>query len=370
MILIRRKTMNSILKDFIKTILLLLAACIIAYAARMIGEATDIIAVVFVLTVLIVSRITSSYFWGILASVIGVITTNIMIAYPYFKFNMSETGYPITFCVMLATSIITSALTTRNRRQKEEAEEMAIKLQESYEEQRIIERNAEKEKMRSNLLRVISHDLRTPLTGISGASSAILEGGDKLSKETRDRLLNDIIDESQWLIRMVENLLSVTHISDGTMKVKKTPELGEEIIANAVSHFKNTSTRNSIQVHVPDEILIIPMDATLIEQVLLNLLDNATKHCGKDSDIFVNLYSRGNDAVFEVKDNGTGIPEDLLPYLFEYVDSKDSRIPQDSQRGFGIGLPTCKTIIDAHSGEIHAESTPGEGSTFSFSLPM
>lgn len=362
--------MNAIVKDFIKTFLLLLAACIIAYAARRIGEATDIVAVVFVLTVLVVSRVTNRYFWGILASVIGVIVTNIMITYPYFKFNMSEKGYPITFCVMLATSIITSALTTRYRMQKEEAEEMAVQLQKSYEEQRIIERNAEKEKMRSNLLRVISHDLRTPLTGIKGASSAILEGGERLSKETHDKLLNDIIDESQWLIRMVENLLSVTHISEDSMKVKKTPELGEEIIANAVSHFKNASTHNSIHVHVPDEILIIPMDATLIEQVLLNLLDNATKHCGGNSDIFVNLYSKEDNAVFEVKDNGTGIPEDMLPYLFEYGESKSNRIPHDSQRGFGIGLPTCKTIIAAHSGEIWAESKPGEGSRFSFSLPM
>lgn len=362
--------MNKIVKDFLKTVLLLIAACIIAYAARMIGEATDIVAVVFVLTVLVVSRVTDRYFWGILASVVGVFVTNVLITYPYFKFNMSEKGYPITFCVMLATSIITSALTTRYRMQKEEAEEMAIQLQKSYEEQRIIERNAEKEKMRSNLLRVISHDLRTPLTGIKGASSAILEGGDKLSDETREKLLKDIIDESQWLIRMVENLLSVTHISEDTMKVKKTPELGEEIIANAVSHFKNTSAQNTIQVHVPDEILIIPMDATLIEQVLLNLLDNATKHCGGNSDIYVNLYSRDNDAVFEVKDNGTGIAEDALPYLFEYGDSKNSKIPQDSQRGFGIGLPTCKTIIAAHSGEIWAESIEGKGSTFSFSLPM
>ncbi len=363
--------MNTILKDFLKTFFLLLITSILAYAARRIGEATDIIVVVYVLTVVLVSRMTNGYFWGILASIFGVLATNFIFAFPYFAFNLTLSGYPVTFCAMLATSIITSYLTSNYKKQKEAAEKMAVELQKSYEEQHLAEVKAEKEKLKSNLLRVISHDLRTPLTGIKGASSAMLESWEVLSDETKKKLLEDIVDESQWLIRMVENLLSVTHISEETMKVNKVPQVAEEIIANAVSHFHNADPDISISVNVPDELIIVPMDATLIEQVLLNLFDNAAKHAGDSTKLSVRLFSDDeNNAVFEVKDDGKGIPEEDIKYLFEYGETKNSNVPADSQRSFGIGLPTCKTIIQAHSGEIWVESKVGEGSCFSFTLPM
>ena len=362
--------MNNTLKDLGKTVLVFALASAFAYILKSVGQAIDIIVVVYMLTVLIVSRITNGYFWGVIASLLGVLSTNFIFTAPYFKFNFILSGYPITFAVMLATSIITSMLTSSYKKQKEAAEEMALELQHSYEEQRLIERKAEQEKMKNNLLRAISHDLRTPLTSIKGASAAIIEGGDMLSDETKLKLLNDISNESQWLIRMVENLLSVTHISEDTMKVSKTPEVAEEIIANAVSHFGSTGFSQKLSVEVPDEVLIVPMDATLIEQVLLNLLDNAAKHSGNSTKIVLKLSSDPENAIFQVIDNGKGISEEDLEYIFEYGESRSKDIPLDSNRGFGIGLPTCRTIIHAHSGEIWIDSEPGKGSSFSFSLPL
>ncbi|MBQ3389457.1 MAG: DUF4118 domain-containing protein [Firmicutes bacterium] len=357
-------------QDFLKTAILLSAASVFAYYAKSVGEATDVISVTYILVVVLISRMTNGYMWGILASVFGVLSANFIFTAPYFEFNFTLTGYPFTFCVMLAASIIISALTQKYKKQKEEAEEMTQKLQESYQKQIQIERATEKEKMKNHLLRAISHDLRTPLTSIKGAATAIKEGGDKLTLQTRNKLLDDITGESEWLIRMVENLLSVTHISEDTMKVSKVPEIAEEVIAAAVSHFNTANIRQSITVEVPDELIIVPMDAMLIHQVLLNLLDNASKHSGDSSEIKVSLTA-GNDCVtFSVRDNGRGIPEEEIPYLFEYGETKNQTNTVDTNRGFGIGLPTCKTIIMAHEGEIWVQNEPGKGSCFRFSLPL
>jgi two-component system sensor histidine kinase KdpD len=357
-------------QDFLKTVIVLSLASVFAYYAKSIGEATDVISVTYILVVVLISRMTNGYMWGILASVFGVLSANFIFTAPYFQFNFTLTGYPFTFCVMLIASIIISTLTQKYKQQKEEAEDMARKLQESYRKQIQIERATEKEKMKNNLLRAISHDLRTPLTSIKGAAAAIHEGEDSLDLRTRNKLLEDIGSESEWLIRMVENLLSVTHISEETMKVTKVPESAEEVIAAAVSHFHSPALSQTITVRVPDELIVVPMDAMLIQQVLLNLLDNACKHSGNSTKIEVSLAREDGNAVFTVRDDGRGISEEDLPNLFEYGESKNKTETVDTNRGFGIGLPTCKTIIMAHEGKLWAENNPGRGSSFHFSLPL
>ena len=246
---------------------------------------------------------------------------------------------------------------------------MALERQRLSDEQHVILLNAEKEKMRSNLLRSISHDLRTPLTGILGASSAILENGDQIDKKTHDTLLNDIREDSQWLIRMVENLLSITRIGDNATKIVKRAEAVEEIVAEAVGRIKTNYQSQKIKVSVPDELLFVPMDATLIEQVIINLIENAIKHSGKPCVIEVSVKIDENNAIFTVSDNGNGILDDDLPYLFEGYTLKQSYIT-DSTRGMGIGLSICKSIIAAHSGNISAKNKQTGGAEFSFSLPI
>jgi two-component system, OmpR family, sensor histidine kinase KdpD len=246
---------------------------------------------------------------------------------------------------------------------------MALERQQLSDEQRGIQIESEREKMRGNLLRAISHDLRTPLAGIWGASSAILENEDSLDGSTRKKLIENIRDDSQWLIRMVENLLSVTRIQESSMRVTKSPEAAEEVVAEAVSRIRKRFPTRNISVHVPDELLVVPMDSTLITQVLINLLENAMKHSPDDSPVEVLLKKKESYGIFEVIDHGMGISTETLPYIFEgYMggDKKDS----DSQRGMGIGLSICQSIIKAHDGKIEAENQPAGGAVFRFALPL
>lgn len=356
--------------DFGKTLFCMGIATVIAYLLKNSGDTTDAMAVIYMLMVVIVSRITNGYFWGIFASGFGVLSANFMFTYPYLKFNFSLTGYPVTFVAMLIISCMISAVTSQYKKQTQAVIAMANKLQETYEEQRAMEVIAEKEKLKANLLRALSHDLRTPLTTIIGASSTILENEDYLDKETHDYLVKDIKEESQWLLRMVENLLAVTHISTDTMKVIKAPEVAEEIIAEASAHFKERLSEGALTIKVPDELLIVPMDGTLIEQVIINLMDNAIKHGGSQCHIHLSLEQEDQWAVFRVSDDGVGIKEEDLPKIFDYGEQLENSPASDSSRGFGIGLPTCRTIILAHSGELTVASTPGEGTTFTFKLPL
>ena len=223
--------------------------------------------------------------------------------------------------------------------------------------------------MRSNLLRAISHDLRTPLAGILGASATIRENGKSLDEATFDKLIASIQEESQWLIHIVENLLSVTRINEGGSKVTKTPEAAEEVVAEAVGRVKKRFSNHTISVHVPDELLEVPMDATLIAQVLINLLENAVQHSPEDSEVIVELRKKGDTAVFEVLDSGTGILKADLPYLFENYVPHGSK-PSDSSRGMGIGLSICMSIIKAHNGKMEAENRKEGGAVFRFALPL
>ncbi|MDD4843732.1 MAG: DUF4118 domain-containing protein [Anaerotignum sp.] len=225
----------------------------------------------------------------------------------------------------------------------------------------------EKEKMRSNLLRAVSHDLRTPLTCILGASTTLQENKDQLDKENFDRLLSDIHHDAQWLIHMVENLLSITKISSEDAKVKKQDEIVEEIVSESVSRIHKRFPKATVYVSVPDEILIVPMDATLIEQVLINLLENAIRHSETALPVWLKVCQEGDEAIFTVTDYGKGIDPTSLSSIFE---GKSGSISVDSNRGLGIGLSICKTIILAHNGRISAANHLCGGATFTFVLPM
>ncbi|HHV10018.1 MAG TPA: sensor histidine kinase KdpD [Clostridiales bacterium] len=246
---------------------------------------------------------------------------------------------------------------------------MALERQRLSDEQRRIMVDSEKEIMRSNLLRAISHDLRTPLTAIHGASSAILENKETIDGQTHDKLLSDIREDSQWLIRMVENLLSVTRINKTGMSVVKTPQAVEEIVSESLSRIRNKYKGYHIMVRVPEELLLVPMDATLIEQVIINLLENAIKNSEKEAPIELLVTKDGENAVFTVSDHGRGISPEELPILFEGYSTGKNKGP-DSSRGMGIGLSICRSIIQAHGGKIEAENKAGGGAIFRFILPI
>ena len=495
--------------DVVKTLLVLLAATILSIVLHRFFISFDNVSmiVIYILAVVFVSRITTGYFWGICASIAGVIGVNFFFTFPYSTLDFTRAGYPITFISMLLVSLITSAMTaqiTKQARQSALRElrteklyeiskqllvtrgldniihltldclydifhrpiifytddpqrgcsgkiigaspnqelilqssnerfavhwvfvnnqyagtgtdvctkayglyvpvvsqkqvlgvvgllyddgtvpepdqmtfldmmasqiAMALERQHLSDKQRKILVESEKEKMRSNLLRAISHDLRTPLTSILGASSAILENKDQLDAQTHDKLIDDIREDSQWLIRMVENLLSVTRISEGDATVRKSPEAAEEIVADAIARVKSRFPKQTVQVRVPDEFLLVPMDATLIEQVIINLLENAIKHSGKDAPIELTVTREENFAVFEVRDHGKGISQADIPYLFEGYEVRGQR-SSDSSRGMGIGLSICNSIVRAHGGKITVTNKQSGGASFTFTLPI
>lgn len=244
---------------------------------------------------------------------------------------------------------------------------MALQKQQMMEQAQKILLETEKEKMRSNLLRAVSHDLRTPLTGIIGSASTLLENGSMITEDTSKRMLADIQQDAEWLIHMVENLLSVTRITGGTTTLKKQDEIVEEVVSEAVMRIRKRFPNSRIDVTVPNELLIVPMDATLIEQVLINLMENSIRHSGSSLPISLKVSQKRSGAIFSIADRGKGIDPSRIPDIF---DGKTNKGSSDSSRGLGIGLSICKSIILAHDGKIYAENNATGGASFTFVLPM
>ena len=311
---------------------------------------TYYVPLVFVLAVAVISRLTSGYFHGILTSFLSVFFVNYYFTYPYRAFNFTLSGYPLTFVSMLAVSLIISAASTRIKRQ----EELRVE--------------AEKERIRANLLRAVSHDIRTPLTSIVGSSSLLLDRGNALPEAERVALLSDVHDDALWLVRVVENLLSVTRLS-GESDLQKEPELAEDVVAEAVLKYKKTYADIPVSVTVPEEVVLIPMDAVLITQVLFNLLENAAIHGKNVTDIRITVTLGVRDAIFSVRDNGGGIPADVLPHLFDGSFGHMWKPAPDAKRNMGIGLSVCASIVEAHGGKLHARNRDG-GAEFIFTLPL
>ena len=465
------------------------------------------IIVVYILGVLLVATYTEGYFYGILSSLIGVLTFNFFFTEPYYTFLTYRADYPITFVIMLIAAIITSTLTAKAKReerlsllrekrthilyqinkgllkarsidqiaevggkniamlfsrsviiatinssdslgepyiypfnndervhvfkslvemqtaseafitgtpvgtgtdvftyspayyipikgqsgslgvigiscfdnkplsdeQKTFLNAVATQIALGIERERLSEKqhkskiDMERERLRGNLLRAISHDLRTPLTGILGATATIIDNNDVLEGKVKKELLQGIYDDASWLIHSVENILSLTRIDEGRMELKKNMEALEEIVAEAVSRVKKLSKTHIIKVNIPDELIMLPIDGTLIEQVIVNLLDNAIKYTPQGSTIEISSRIANGKVVFEVSDNGNGIPQDSIPFIFDRFYTAESQTIT-GRRGTGLGLAICKSIITMHGGNISVFNNSSGGATFKFVL--
>lgn len=228
---------------------------------------------------------------------------------------------------------------------------------------------AKNEQLRANLLRAISHDLRTPLTSISGNAGVLLANAGEISQEKKKQLYTDIYDDSMWLINLVENLLAVTRIEDGTMALRLKPELMDDVIDEALRHINRKKVEHHITVSQSNELALAKMDARLVVQVVINIVDNAIKYTPQDSEIKVRTYVKHQQVVTEIADNGPGIPVEAKPRIFDMFYTANDKIA-DSRRSMGLGLALCKSILTAHGGSITVEDNVPAGTVFRFTLPV
>lgn len=340
----------TILKDLLLTVGVLTACFLLSLLFQYHFGIAEHITTIFVFAVFIVSLFTNGYIYGIASAVVGTVIVNVVFTFPYFNISVQLPANLIAAVAMITMSAMTSALVTKLKKHE------AAKAE------------SQKERMRANLLRAVSHDLRTPLTTIYGSASVLMENRDSMTQEQQQTILQGIKEDSDWLIRMVENLLSVTRLDSGRVKIVKTPTVLEELVDAVLMKFKHRYPNVVVRIDIPDEILVIPMDAILIEQVLINLFENAVHHAYGMTHIRFRVFTLGKRAVFELEDDGCGIPPERLPYIFSgYFD--DQRDMYDSRtHNAGIGLSVCSTIIKAHGGDICAENKKQGGAIIRFML--
>ena len=262
---------------------------------------------------------------------------------------------PAAFENSLLLSILGEcALVLESRRNKREKEEAALQ--------------ARNENIRANLLRSVSHDLRTPLTTISGNAAILMENEHTLTDAERHRMYSDIYDDSEWLNNLVENMLAVTRIVEGRMELKLQPQLVEELVSEALLHLSPEKRDHTITVRHEDDLILAMCDARMVMQVIINLVNNAIKYTPEGSCIAIHTKQESGSVVISVADNGPGIPDSEKEQVFQMFYT-GSHPAADSRRSLGLGLSLCKSIVLSHGGEITVSDNHPSGSVFTFTLP-
>ena len=352
----------SVLKDFGISLIILAAATIAGYLFKLGGLTDSNIIMLYIIAVLVISILTSKIYYCLGLSIVGVLVFNYLFTYPEFSFSAHDAGYPVTFLTMFITALIAGTLANKLKRNTLIAEQNAREKEEAA-------LLAQNEQLRANMLRTISHDLRTPLTSISGNASTLISGGTALDETARQQIYTDIFSESMWLIEMVENLLYATRIEDGRMQLNISVEILDDIVQEAVRHTERTHPKRNIIVDMYDEIIPVMADANLIVQVIVNLMDNAVKYSDEDSDVTVSVHLENEYAVISVSDHGTGISDEEKEKVFDMFYTGGSR-SSDSRRSLGLGLAVCRSIITSHGGTISVSDNIPNGTVVSFTLPI
>lgn len=469
--------------DLWKLVIVIVATTLLGMLFVHVGISETNIVVIYIFAVLVISRLTHGYLYGIAASVGCLLCFNFFFTKPYHTFSVNDPGYLITFSIMLITALMTSALTTREKLMTLEATQKGLESQILYnlsnklsdasdvetiigitssnlskllgvnvgcmyvgkqakmedvedvrrkykdigveyvkeeehwilpirgqnellalafvdirlpEKEFILKKNMihsmienialglerievtierirdrqqmEQEQERANMLRAISHDLRTPLSGIMGSAEMLMDMTDE--GDRRQVLLKGIYKDADWLKSLVENILSLTRLQDGRIVVHKEKEAMEEVIASAVAHVEKNYPDREIEVFIPDEFQMVPMDARLIEQVITNLLDNAVKHTKVEEKVSVSVTYSSDVAQVAVRDEGEGIAKEDEENLFQLFYTSKTR-PADVRKGIGIGLTICETVVKAHGGRIEGHNRGDrKGAEFIFTLPL
>ena len=341
--------------DVKKSMVMLALSSAVGFAFWNLGMSESNIIMMYILGVLITSVITNHQIYSLITSIVSVFVFNFLFTEPRYTLKAYEKEYPVTFITMFVAAFLTGSL--------------AAKLKEHSAQSAKALLIAQKEQLRANLLRSISHDLRTPLTSISGNASNLLSNGEKFDLETKKRLYMDIYDDSMWLNNLVENLLSVTKIEEGSLNIRPQAELLDEIIAEALQHISRKKEEHEIVFRTSEDFILVKVDARLIMQVVINIVENAIKYTQNGSEIIITTERTEKEAVVRIADNGPGIPDDMKPQVFEMFYSGAKSIA-DSRRSLGLGLSLCKSIITAHGGSLELTDNEPHGAVFTFTLPI
>ena len=359
-------------RNILVTILLLCVAYLVSGILITHTGGENNSALVFVLVVVLISLLTTGYFYGIAASLVGTFCINYYFMFPFSAFSLSQAGYPVAMLSMLAISCVVCTLTARVKLQTLDAIRREKNTRSLYElneklnvEKSAIQLESAREVIRGNILRAVSHDLRTPLTAISGTASVLLSSPD--TPEGNVPMLADIKSDADALIILVENLLSVTRIQEGTIPLKKREELLEEVAGDAILTTRRRFPDTKIDLDLSDELLFLPMEPILSKQVMVNLLENAIRHAGNREHIALHLFRQDEWAVVEVRDRGKGLSAEICMAV---QTGRPLNRDGDTTRGMGIGLSVCQSIIKAHDGFFAAGNNPEGGAVFRFGLPM
>lgn len=339
-----------ILNNTLITLAILVLCFLLCLILKYVFHNTALISAIFVLGVYLISILTPGYIYGVSSALLCVLAVNFAFNFPFYKFNFTIAENILSAIILLAVTLMTCGLTAKLKHQE------ALKLE------------RDKERMRANLLRAVSHDLRTPLTTIYGSSSALCENYDHFSDKQKKEMLKGIIEDSDWLCRMVENLLSITKLDGENVKIIKTETVLDELIDSVLVKFAKRYPDIKINVDIPEEFVTVSMDALLIEQVLLNILENAVQHADGMTLLKFRVFTISDRVIFEIEDNGCGIPKDKLKDIFSGIYTTSLDISDGKKNNAGIGLSVCASIIKAHGGVIKAENVKTGGCIFRFVL--
>jgi K+-sensing histidine kinase KdpD len=268
---------------------------------------------------------------------------------PHYTFAVDDPGHLVTFAVMLVVAIVISSLTRRVRDHAEASREARLR--------------AETEQIRSALLSSVSHDLRTPLAVVTGAASTLLD--ERISPAVRTELTETIMKEAASLERRLENLLDMTRLEGGALQVRRQWQPLEEVVGTALRRTETALALRDVTVTLPEDLTLVPIDGALIEQVLVNLLENASKYTPERTPIHISARSLGEVVQVEIEDRGQGVPEADATRIFE----KFHRGRPDVM-GAGLGLAICRGVVAAHGGRIWVEPRDGGGASFRFTVPI
>lgn len=343
------------LSNVVVTLVLMVFATGTSLLLDAMGFSEATVAIVFVLGVLLTAVLTTAPIYCFAAAVLAILCFNFFLVAPRFSLRIFGADVPGTMAVMFAVALIASFLVTEMRASVKASAEAAMLV--------------ENEKLRANLLRSVSHDLRTPLTAISGNADMLLDRDVALSETERRSLEQDIYDDATWLTGVVENLLTVTRLENGSVALEREVELVDDMVEEALRHVSRDVEFHHLTFVPSTELLLARMDAHVMVQVVVNLVNNAIAYTPHGSNIVVSVAHAGDYAEVSVADDGPGISDEDKARVFEPFYTSD-RVVADGRRGIGLGLSLCRSIVEAHDGTLRVVDVDPHGALFVFTLPL